>query len=135
MLKNPLKKLLDPDYYPDHPQNLISSSSSHCRHFLKISSNSAHKVLSYVAKRQTQKQPNKPCQKHNLLGRGNYSVCYYFNMYIFEQRGITIMHFNSVYISDIVYRIKLYPFTSLIANKLWCSTPVCIVDQCHCRGH
>ena len=66
------KKFLDSDWYLDHPQNLISSSSSDFQHiFLKISSKSVHNFLTYVANKQTNKQTNKPCQKHNLLGRGN----------------------------------------------------------------
>ena len=47
MLKNPLKKILDPDCYPDHPQYLISSSSSYFRQFVKFSSKSDHTILRY----------------------------------------------------------------------------------------
>ena len=57
------KKFLHPDCYLDHPQNLISSSSFHFRHFLKISSKSVHKFLSYVANKQTNKPTNKPTNK------------------------------------------------------------------------
>ena len=60
--KESFKKLLDPDCYLDHPQNLMSSSSSHFRHFLEISSKSVHRFLSYVANKQTQKKKK---QKQN----------------------------------------------------------------------
>ena len=43
-------KFLDPDCYPDHPQNLISSSSSHFRYFLKISSKSVQYANKNVAR-------------------------------------------------------------------------------------
>ena len=76
MLKKSFKKILDPDCYPDHPQNLISSSSSHFRHFLKISSKSVNKFLSYAANKQTHKQTNKGCQKRNLLSGGKYYGLY-----------------------------------------------------------
>ena len=69
--KESFKNFLNPDCCPDHLQNLTSSSSSHFLHFLKISSKSAHKFLSYVANKQTCKQTNNPCHKHNLLGGGN----------------------------------------------------------------
>ena len=69
--KESFKIFLDPDCYLDHFQNFISSSSSHFQHFLKISSKSAHKVLSYVANKPINKQTNKRSQKYNLLGLGN----------------------------------------------------------------
>ena len=69
--KESFKNFLDPNYYPDHPQNCISSRSSHFQHFKKLLSKSVHKFLSYVANKQTHKQTNKRCQKHNLFGEGN----------------------------------------------------------------
>ena len=56
--KKSFKKFLDPDCYLDHPQNLISSSLYHFRHFLKISSKSVHKFLSYVSNQQTNPAKN-----------------------------------------------------------------------------
>ena len=64
---------MDPDSDPDHSQNLIISSFYPFRQILKISSKSVHKFLSYLVHKCT----NKPRQKHNLLGRGNYSAFSY----------------------------------------------------------
>ena len=44
--------------FPDHPQNWITCSFCHSRHFLKISERSFHNFLSYVADTQTNKQTN-----------------------------------------------------------------------------
>ena len=71
--KESFKNFLDPDCYPDHPQNLISSSSSHFRHFLKISSKFVHKFLSYIAKKQTHKQTNQPTNKQTNKQTNNAS--------------------------------------------------------------
>ena len=57
--KESFKNFLDPDCYPDHPRNLISSSSSHFQNFLIISSKSAHKFLSYADNKETHKLVNK----------------------------------------------------------------------------
>ena len=56
--------------YPDHHQNLISSSLYYSGPVHKISSQSVHNVLSNVAHRQTNKQTNQRYQKHNLLCQG-----------------------------------------------------------------
>ena len=64
--------------YPDHHQNLISSSLYYSRPVHKISSQSVHNFLSNVVHRQTNKQTNKHTdrqtnqryQKHNLLCQG-----------------------------------------------------------------
>ena len=64
--------------YPDHHQNLISSSLYYSGHVHKISSQSVHNFLSNVVHRQTNKQTSKQTnkqtnqryQKHNLLCRG-----------------------------------------------------------------
>ena len=58
--------------YPDHHQNLISSSLYYSGLLHKISSQSVHNFLSNVVHRQTNKQTNQCHQKHNLLcQRGN----------------------------------------------------------------
>ena len=64
--------------YPDHHQNLISSSLYYSGPVHKISSQSVHNFLSNVVHRQTNKQTNKQTdrqtnqryQKHNLLCQG-----------------------------------------------------------------
>ena len=56
--------------YPDHHQNLISSSLYHSGPAHKISSQSVYNVLSYVVHRQTNRQTNQRYQKHNLLCQG-----------------------------------------------------------------
>ena len=64
--------------YPDHHQNLISSSLYYSGTVHKISSQSVHNFLSNVVHRQTNKQTNRQTdretnqryQKHNLLCQG-----------------------------------------------------------------
>ena len=56
--------------YPDHHQNLISSSLYYSRPVHKISSQSVHNFLSNVVHRQTDRQTNQRYQKHNLLCQG-----------------------------------------------------------------
>ena len=60
--------------YPDHHQNLISSSLYYSGPLHKISSQSVHNFLSNVVHRQTDKQTdrqtNQRYQKHNLLCQG-----------------------------------------------------------------
>ena len=56
--------------YPDHHQNLISSSLYYSGPVHKISSKSVHNFLSNVVHRQTNKQTNQRHQKHNLLCQG-----------------------------------------------------------------
>ena len=64
--------------YPDHHQNLISSSLYHSGPLHKISSQSVHNFLSNVVHRQTDRQTdkltNQRYQKHNLLCQGDNSV-------------------------------------------------------------
>ena len=74
--------------YPDHHQNLISSSLYYSGPVHKISSQSIHNFLSNVVHRQTNKQTNKQTnqryQKHNLLCQGgNFAkeVINYYNIY------------------------------------------------------
>ena len=59
--------------YPDHHQNLISSSLYYPGPLRKISSKSVHNFLSYVVHRQTNKQTNQRYQKHNCQG-GNKEI-------------------------------------------------------------
>ena len=56
--------------YPDHHQNLISSSLYYPGPLHKISSQSVHNFLSNVVHRQTDRQTNQRYQKHNLLCQG-----------------------------------------------------------------
>ena len=56
--------------YPDHHQNLISSSLYYSGTVHKISSQSVHNFLSNVVQRQTDRQTNQRYQKHNLLCQG-----------------------------------------------------------------
>ena len=64
--------------YPDHHQNLISSSLYYSGPVHKISSQSVHNILSKIVHRQTNKQTerqtdrqtNQRYQKHNLLCQG-----------------------------------------------------------------
>ena len=56
--------------YPDHHQNLISSSLYYSGPVHKISSQPVHNFLSNVVHRQTNKQTNQRYQKHNLLFQG-----------------------------------------------------------------
>ena len=56
--------------YPDHHQNLISSSLYYSGPLHKISSQSVHNFLSNVVHRQTNRQTNQRYQKHNLLCQG-----------------------------------------------------------------
>ena len=60
--------------YPDHHQNLISSSLYYSGPAHKISSQSVHNFLSNVVHRrtdrQTDRQTNQRYQKHNLLCQG-----------------------------------------------------------------
>ena len=53
--------------YPDHHQNLISSSLYYPGPRPKISSQFVHNFLSNVVHKQTNKQTNQHHQKHNLL--------------------------------------------------------------------
>ena len=65
--------------YPDHHQNLISSSLYYPGPLHKISSQSVHNFLSNVVHRQTDKQTNQPDQKHNLfcqVGNNVLQSCY-----------------------------------------------------------
>ena len=56
--------------YPDHHQNVISSSLYYPGPLHKISSQSVHNFLSNVVHRQTNKQTNQRYRKHNLLCQG-----------------------------------------------------------------
>ena len=56
--------------YPDHHQNLISSSLYYPRPLHKILSQSIYKFLSNVVQRQTDKLTNQRYQKHNILCQG-----------------------------------------------------------------
>ena len=56
--------------YPDHHQNLISSSLYYSGPVHKISSQSVYNFLSNVVHRQTNRQTNQRYQKHNLLCQG-----------------------------------------------------------------
>ena len=60
--------------YPDHHQNLISSSLYYSGPVHKISSQSVHNFLSNVVHRQTDRQTNQRYQKHNLLCQGDQEV-------------------------------------------------------------
>ena len=69
--------------YPDHHQNLISSSLYYPGPRPKISSQSVHNFVSNVVHKQTNKQTNQRHQKHNLLCQGGnkfgivkYMLCY-----------------------------------------------------------
>ena len=66
--------------YPDHHQNLISSSLYCSGPVHKISSQSVHNFLSNVHRqtnKQTDRQTNQRYQKHNLLCQGgNYSFIF-----------------------------------------------------------
>ena len=67
--------------YPDHHQNLISSSLYYPGPFHKISSQSVHKLLSNVVHRQTDRQTNQRYQKHNLLCQGGNNAKAVINVY------------------------------------------------------
>ena len=57
--------------YPDHHQNLISSSLYYSRPVHKISSQSVHNFLSKLSTdKQTDRQTNQRYQKHNILCQG-----------------------------------------------------------------
>ena len=58
--------------YPDHHQNLISSSLYYSGPLHKISSQSVHNFLSNVVHRQTNRQTNQCYQKDNLLCQGGH---------------------------------------------------------------
>ena len=67
--------------YPDHHQNLISSSLYYSGPVHRISSQSVHNFLSYVVhtqtnktNKQTNRQTNQRYQKHNLLCQGGKSL-------------------------------------------------------------
>ena len=60
--------------YPDHHQNLTSSSLYYPGPLHKISSQSTHDFLSNVVHKQTDKQTNQRYQKHNLLCQGGKNV-------------------------------------------------------------
>ena len=62
MVRNPLKKILDPDRDP----NLITCSFYHPEPLHKISSQSVHKFLSNVANRQTDKQTKQTNATENI---------------------------------------------------------------------
>ena len=61
--------LPDPKRDPDRHQHCITWSLSHALPLQKISSKSVHKFASNPMDRQTDKQTNRPNQKHNLLFR------------------------------------------------------------------
>ena len=67
--------------YPDHHQNLISSSLYYSGPVHKISSQSVYNFLSNVVHRQTYKQTNRQTnqryQKHNLLCQGGNKVFFF----------------------------------------------------------
>ena len=60
--------------YPDHHQNLISSSLYYSGPLHKISSQSVHNFLSNVVHRQTDKLTNQHYQKHNLHCQGGNNI-------------------------------------------------------------
>ena len=60
--------------YPDHHQNVISSSLYYPGLFHKISSKFVHNFLSNVVHRQTDKQTNQRHRKHNLLCQGGNKI-------------------------------------------------------------
>ena len=66
----PSKKSLLILEYPDHHQNVISSSLYYPGLLHKISSQSVDNFLSDVVHRQTDRQTNQHYQKHNLLCQG-----------------------------------------------------------------
>ena len=56
--------------YPDHPQNVISSSLYYPGPLHKISSQSVCNFVSNVVHKQINKQTNQRYQKHNILCQG-----------------------------------------------------------------
>ena len=66
--------------YPDHHQNLISSSLCYPGTLSKISSQSIHNFLSNVVHSQRDRQTNQSYQKHNLLCQGGKN-CNVFILY------------------------------------------------------
>ena len=58
MIKNPFKKILDPDVDPNHSHNLINCFLYHCLGILKISSKSLSNFLSNAINRKTNEQTN-----------------------------------------------------------------------------
>ena len=85
--------------YPEHHQNLISSSLYYLGPLHKISSQSVHNLLSNVVHRQTDKQTNKQTNqrywKHNLLCQGGkkeileklHNNCTYYKHF-----GVSVWH-------------------------------------------
>ena len=63
--------------YPDHHQNLISSSLHYPGPLHKISFQSVNNFLSNVVHRQTDRQTNQRYQKHNLLCQGGNNYHHY----------------------------------------------------------
>ena len=70
--------------YPDHHQNLISSSLYYSGPVHKISSQSVHNFLSNVVHRQTNRRTKQHHQKHNLLCQGGKNHKTHCNFLLFE---------------------------------------------------
>ena len=108
--------------YPDHHQNLISSSLYYSGPAHKISSQSVHNFLSNVVHRQTDRQTdrqtNQRYQKHNLLCQGG------------KPKEVTIMCNNQLYKTNswyvclficltVTWWVKRYPYKAVLSPHGW----------------
>ena len=82
--------------YPDHHQNLISSSLHYSGPLHKISSQSVHNFLNNVVHRQTDKLTNQRFQKHNLLCQGGK------NSFKYAQYGFSTLFLHFFYSLDLL---------------------------------
>jgi len=121
-------------FFPDHPQNWITGSFCHSRHFQKISERSVYNFLSYLADTQTNKQTNKIWQKHNLLGGGNHismQMCFIFLLlFIFNsftkelhgrngRSGTAVFRENIVAICTHDRRLWIWIYPWISTENLW----------------
>ena len=97
--------------YPDHHQNLISSSLYYSGPFDKISSQSVHNVLSNFVHRQTNRQTdrqtdrtNQCYQKHNLLCQGG------------KKKRFWIITFTTIWVYYHYYGVFLLIYSSYNYN-------------------
>ena len=97
--------------YPDHHQNLISSSLYYPGPLHKISSQFAYNFLSNVVHRQTDKQTNQRSQKHQSI---NQSILFLIKRYIIN--ALSAVQWNThklVWTHTYTYTVKYSTHTSI----------------------
>ena len=121
--------------YPDHHQNLISSSLYYSGPVHKISSQSVHNFLSNVVHRQnkqTDRQTNQRYQKHILLCQGgndkrlshhrSVSLCHHPNVHVGWAIIGVVINFCCANMNDSAKRL----ITAKVSNLHTCISNTCL---------